>query len=167
MARLGVGRLVLVDFDVVEPSNLNRQQYFIHQLGQAKTAAMTENLVRITPYVHVRTHNARITRENAAELFDGVDVLVEAFDTADCKEMLLETFHAARPEVPIVLASGLAGVGPGGELIVRRMGKNIYVVGDGVSEAGPCLGLMSPRVGIAAHLQANVVLRLLLGMEGT
>jgi len=163
LARLGVGRLVLVDFDVVEPSNLNRQQYFIQQLGMAKTTAMTENLVRITPYVHVKTHNVRITRDNVAKLFADVDVLVEAFDTAEGKEMLLDAFHAARPQVPVVLASGLAGTGPGGELQVRRLGRNVYVVGDNVSEAGPGRGLMAPRVGIVAHLQANVVLRLLLG----
>lgn len=166
LARLGIGRLVIADFDVVEPSNLNRQQYFIGQIGLPKTEALTENIVRITPYVRVKAHNLCLTAENVADVFADADVLVEAFDSAECKEMLLDVFHAARPDKPIVLASGLAGTGPGGELKVCRLGENVYVVGDGVSEAGPGVGLMAPRVGIAAHLQANVVLRLLLGEDG-
>ena len=161
LARIGVGRLVLADFDVVEPSNLNRQQYFIDQLGLPKSGALEANLKRINPYVQYDAHCVRITPENIFELFADVDVMVEAFDRADQKAMLLQSFKGR----PIVAASGLAGYGPGNTIGVRRMGNNIYVVGDLETGAAPGCGLMAPRVGIAAHIQANLVLRLLLGEE--
>lgn len=159
LARIGVGKLVLVDFDVVEPSNLNRQQYFIDQIGMAKAAALAANLQRINPYVACDARCERVTPGNIHELFGGVDVLVEAFDRADQKAMLLQSFQGA----PIVAASGLAGHGPGETIGVRKMGSRIHIVGDLATGAAPGCGLMAPRVGIAAHMQANVVLRLLLG----
>jgi sulfur carrier protein ThiS adenylyltransferase len=161
LARIGIGKLILADFDVVEPSNLNRQQYFIDQLGSTKAAALEENLKRINPYVSYEAHCVRVTPENLPELFGGVDVMVEAFDRADQKAMLLQSFKGA----PIVAASGMAGYGSGEAIGVRKMGQNIYVVGDLTTGAAPGCGLMAPRVGIAAHMQANVVLRLLLGEE--
>jgi sulfur carrier protein ThiS adenylyltransferase len=161
LARIGVGRLILADFDVVEPSNLNRQQYFIDQLGMTKADALAANLTRINPYVQYESHCVRVTPENIAELFREVDVMVEAFDRADQKAMLLQSFKGA----PIVAASGLAGYGPGDTIGVRRMGDSVYIVGDLATGAAPGCGLMAPRVGIAAHMQANLVLRLLLGEE--
>ena len=161
LARLGVGRLILADFDVVEPSNLNRQQYFIDQLGQTKAEALETNLRRINPYVQYEARCVRITSENINELFGEVDVMVEAFDRADQKAMLLQSFKGA----PIVAASGLAGHGSGETIGIRRMGKDVYVVGDLETGAAPGCGLMAPRVGIAAHMQANLVLRILLGEE--
>jgi sulfur carrier protein ThiS adenylyltransferase len=161
LARIGVGRLILVDFDVVEPSNLNRQQYFIDQLGMTKSAALEANLIRINPYVQYEAHCVRLTPENLSEYFSEVDVLVEAFDRADQKAMLLQSFE----DKPIVAASGLAGYGSGETIGVRKMGDRIHIVGDLETGAAPGCGLMAPRVGIAAHMQANVVLRLLLGEE--
>jgi len=166
LARVGVGRLVVADFDVVEPSNLNRQQYFVDQLGLPKCEALAANLKRVNPYVKLQAHNARVTPDNAGVLFGEVDVLVEAFDRADQKAMLMESFAAARPDKPVVMASGLAGHGPGGTIGIRRLGKRVYVIGDLESEARPGRGLMAPRVGVAAHMQANTVLRLLLGEDG-
>jgi sulfur carrier protein ThiS adenylyltransferase len=163
LARVGVGRLVLADFDVVEPSNLNRQQYFVDQLGMPKTEALSANLRRITPYVGVELHAVRLDARNVPSAFAGVDVLVEAFDRADQKEMLLESFSAARPGIPIVGASGVAGHGDSASIGVRRLGGCVYVVGDLASAAEPGRGLMAPRVGVAAHVQANLVVRLLLG----
>jgi sulfur carrier protein ThiS adenylyltransferase len=161
LARIGIGRLILADFDVVEPSNLNRQQYFIDQLGMTKAEALEINLKRINPYVQYETHCARVTPENIPDLFGEVDVMVEAFDRADQKAMLLQSFK----EKPIVAASGLAGYGPSDTIGVRKMGGNIYIVGDLETGAVPGCGLMAPRVGIAAHMQANLVLRILLGEE--
>ena len=159
LARIGLGKLILADFDVVEPSNLNRQQYFIDQLGMTKAEALEANLKRINPYVQYEAHCVRVTPENIPDLFGEVDVMVEAFDRADQKAMLLQSFK----EKPIVAASGLAGYGPGDTIGVRKMGENIYIVGDLETGAAPGCGLMAPRVGIAAHMQANIVLRLLLG----
>lgn len=165
LARMGVGRLVLADFDVVEPSNLNRQQYFLEQVGRPKTEALAENLARINPFVGVSLHNLEITPQNAPSLFAGVHVVVEAFDRAEAKAMLIDTVLREMPGVPVVAASGLAGFGPADGIVTRRVADNLYVVGDEVSEARPGEGLMAPRVGVAAHHQANAVVRLLLGVN--
>lgn len=161
LARVGVGHLVLVDFDVVEPSNLNRQQYFIDQLGMTKADALKANLKRVNPYVEYETHDVRVSPNNIQELFGHVDVMVEAFDRPDQKAMVLQHLKG----VPIVAASGMAGYGPGESIGVRKMGSDIYIVGDLETAAAPGCGLMAPRVGICAHMQANVVLRILLDVE--
>ncbi|MGE4580432.1 MAG: sulfur carrier protein ThiS adenylyltransferase ThiF [Desulfuromonadales bacterium] len=163
LARSGIGCLILADFDVVEPSNLNRQQFFIDQIGQPKVEALRDNLRRINPGVDLRLFNGRLTPSNIAEVFAGVDVLVEAFDAPDQKAMLVQTFLQSNSAAPIVAASGVAGAGPSNTIITRRAASRLYLVGDGDSEARPGQGLMAPRVGIAAHHQANAVLRLLLG----
>lgn len=165
LARTGVGRLVVADFDVVEPSNLNRQQYFIDQIGQPKTEALTANLARINPYVAVESHTVRLTKSNVPEIYRDVQVLVEAFDAADQKAMLVESFAMGRPDTPIVLATGLAGHMPSNTIKTRTVGRCLVVVGDLVTAAAPGTGLMAPRVGVAAHHQANAVLRILLGED--
>ena len=163
LARLGVEKLILADFDIVEPSNLNRQQYFIDQIGMPKTEAMLENLKKINPYVEYITHTVKLGPANIPDIFRNADVLVEAFDRADQKAMLLQSFGSAFPGKPIVAASGLAGYGSSQTMGVSKIGSNIYVIGDLESAAKPGQGLMSPRVGIAAHMQANTVLRILMG----
>ena len=165
LARTGVGRLVIADHDVVEPSNLNRQQYFVDQIGMAKVDALSANLARINPYVDIVAHAARIEPANVARFFSGVDVMVEAFDTPGAKAMLAETFRTLCRGVPLVTASGLAGFGPAGAIGVRRAASDLYVVGDERTAAARGSGLMAPRVGVAAHHQASVVLRLLLGLD--
>lgn len=160
LARVGVGKLIVVDFDVVEPSNLNRQQYFVDQLGMLKTEALTANLQRINPYVQVEAHAVKLTPDNIFPLFENVDVVIEAFDRADQKAMLLQSFMARKPDVPFIGASGLAGYGPEETIGVKKMGRNIYIVGDLSTGARPGCGLMAPRVGIAASMQANLALRL-------
>jgi len=161
LSRIGIGRLVLADFDVIEPSNLNRQQYFIDQIGRPKAEALKENLVRINPYVEVEAHTVKLTAENLLSLVGGVDVMIEAFDRADQKAMLLETFSLARPDTPLIAASGVAGYGSEVTLGIRKMGANTYIIGDLETGAKPGCGLMAPRVGIAAHMQANLALRLI------
>ena len=165
LARTGVGRLILADFDVVEPSNLNRQQYFIDQLGLAKVDALKENLKRINPYVQVATFYGRLDADNIPQVFAGVDVMVEAFDAADQKALLVESFRQSVPKTPLVAASGMAGHETANTIETRKVSTNFYLVGDGITGAEPGRGLMAPRVGVAAHHQANAVLRLLLNEE--
>ncbi|MFZ2948874.1 MAG: sulfur carrier protein ThiS adenylyltransferase ThiF [Desulfuromonadaceae bacterium] len=165
LARVGVGRLVIADFDVVEPSNLNRQQYFIDQIGHHKVGALASNLRRINPYVSVEAHCVRLDPENIPEVFSGCPIIVEAFDRADMKAMLVNRVLESMPRSTVVAASGLAGYGPNNSIETRRVSPRLYLIGDAVSEAAPGNGLMAPRVGIAAHHQANQVIRILLGEE--
>ncbi len=164
LARVGVGRLLLADYDVVEPSNLNRQQYFIDQVGMAKTEALAANLARINPYVAVETFCQELDADAIVAVFSGVDVLAECFDSAAMKAVALRAVRTRMPGVAYVTASGMAGYGPNDTLRTRRLADRIYVVGDETSAARPGEGLMAPRVGIVAHLQANQILRLLLGV---
>ncbi len=165
LARVGVGTLILVDFDVVEPSNLNRQQYFVHQIGMPKVEALRENLSKMNPYVTVRTHNEKLDRNNVESIFKDAEVIVEAFDRADQKAMLINAISEKMPEKYIVAASGVAGYGENNEIKTVRFSSKIFIVGDQKTAAQPRVGLMAPRVGIAAHHQANTVLRILLGEE--
>ncbi len=165
LARAGVGRLVIADFDRIEPSNLNRQQYFVDQVGRVKVAALKENLLRVNPFSVYEVHNVRITRRNAAEIFRSVDVLVEAFDRAEAKEMLIEACLRRFPGRPIVAASGLAGYGKNRKLRARRLG-NLYICGDEESQCPAGVSPMAPRVGIVANMQANLVVELLVKMGG-
>jgi sulfur carrier protein ThiS adenylyltransferase len=165
LARIGVGRLIIADFDVVEPSNLNRQQYFIDQIGLHKVTALTENLCRINPYVVVEPHIVMLDPANIPTVFDNCTFVVEAFDRADMKAMLVNTVLELMPTVTIFAASGLAGYGSNNSIQTSRISSRLYLTGDGESEARPGNGLMAPRVGIAANHQANQVIRCILGEE--
>lgn len=165
LARVGVGRLVIADFDMVEPSNLNRQQYFVDQIGMSKVEALTANLARINPYVIVEPHVTLLDHDNAPAIFSGCSIVVEAFDRAEMKAMLVETILSVMSGATVVAASGMAGYASGNSIVSRRISDRLYLVGDGASAAEPGNGLMAPRVGIAACHQANQVLRLLLGED--
>ncbi len=165
LARIGVGTLILVDFDVVEPSNLNRQQYFIHQIGMPKVEALQENISKINPYVKVRPYHEKLDRNNVERIFKEAAVVIEAFDRAEEKAMLINVISEKMPEKYIVAASGVAGYGDNNEIRTVRFSSKIFIVGDQKTAAQPGVGLMAPRVGIVAHHQANTVLRILLGEE--
>jgi sulfur carrier protein ThiS adenylyltransferase len=165
LARIGVGKLILVDFDRVEPSNLNRQQYFVHQIGMAKVEALQKNIATINPYVKVQTYQEKLDRNNVERIFKEAEVVVEAFDRAEEKAMLINTVSEKMPDKYIVAASGVAGYGENNEIKTVRFSSKIFIVGDQKTAAQPGIGLMAPRVGIAAHHQANTVLRILLGEE--
>jgi sulfur carrier protein ThiS adenylyltransferase len=165
LARVGVGSLILVDFDLVEPSNLNRQQYFVHQIGMSKVEALQKNIALVNPYVKARTHREKIDRNNVERIFKEAEVVVEAFDRAEEKAMLINTVSEKMPDKYIVAASGVAGYGENNEIKTVRFSSKIFIVGDQETAAQPGVGLMAPRVGIAAHHQANTVLRILLGEE--
>lgn len=165
LVRIGVGTLILVDFDVVEPSNLNRQQYFIHQIGMPKVEALQENISKINPYVKVRPYHEKLDRNNVERIFKEAAVVIEAFDRAEEKAMLINVISEKMPEKYIVAASGVAGYGDNNEIRTVRFSSKIFIVGDQKTAAQPGVGLMAPRVGIVAHHQANTVLRILLGEE--
>jgi len=163
LVRAGIRRFVAADFDVVSASNLNRQFFFADQVGRKKTEALAENLRRIAPDLELDFRDLRLTEENTQDLFADCDVVVEAFDKADAKTMLIAAL--ADSGIPVVAASGLAGFGKSNDIRVRKAGKALYLVGDLVSGISPELAPASPRVGIAAAMEANTVVAILLGME--
>ncbi len=162
LTRMGLGTLILVDYDVVEPSNLNRQQFPIDQIGTPKTEAIKIILEKINPYVQVKVIRKHLNMDNVPELFKSVDILVECFDRAEEKKMLLETAAEFLPNTFFIGASGLAGYGDSNSIKTWRLSDRIFVVGDLEKAAESGQGLMAPRVGIAAHHQANLVIGLLI-----
>ena len=163
LVRAGLKRLVIADFDVVSESNLNRQFFFRDQLGLKKIDALSENLRRIEPDLDPVLHDVRLTADNADLVFAGCQIIVEALDSADAKSMLLGALLPMGK--PIVSASGLAGWGRSRTIGQRRIGKNLILIGDTTSDIRNGLAPVSPRVGIAAAMEANTVIALLLGEE--
>ena len=163
LTRAGVGYLRLIDFDRLEDTNLNRQWYFMEQLGRYKAEALADNLRRITPYAELDVHTVRITEDNLASLLADVDVIVEAFDNATCKAMLVNGVREQFPRCHLVAASGMAGFASANAMRVRRLSENFYLCGDGRSAADAGDGLYGARVNICSAQEALVVLQLLAG----
>ena len=161
LTRIGIGKLVIADFDVVSESNLNRQFYFHDQIGHKKVQVLKENLLRINSKIDVEIHDIKLNKNNILKVFSGVDVMVEAFDKADMKEMIIEIFQSEKPQIPLVVGNGMAGWGNSNTLNVQQFG-NLYVCGDNHSEIDDELPPIAPRVGICAFMQANVVATILL-----
>lgn len=165
LARIGVGHLHLIDFDVVDITNLNRQQYFTRHIGLYKTNALKSLLLDINPYLDIRTDCVKVTEENLADLFRENDIVCEAFDNPEAKAMLVNGILEHFPEKKLVSASGMAGYGSSNTICTRRITKNFYLCGDLVTEPSPGNGLMAPRVAICAAHEANMITRLILGEE--
>lgn len=164
LTRMGVGTLLLVDFDVVEPSNLNRQHYNLSHLAKLKTDALKSQLHEINPFIEIHTRTIQVTEESAVEVFAGYEIVVEAFDNPESKAALTRALLSAT-NTKLVAASGLAGLESANNIITRRIFSRLYIAGDLESAAGEGMGLMSPRVSVCAGHQANMVVRLLLGLE--
>jgi sulfur carrier protein ThiS adenylyltransferase len=162
LARVGVGKLVIVDFDGIEPSNLNRQYFFRDQVGQNKALALKDNIGRIDHEIIVEAHDITLTPGNIPEIFGECDVIVEAFDRAEMKQMIIETVISCFPGMPLVCGVGLAGWGRNDILGLHRHG-NIYIFGDRANEVSEEFPPLAPRVGVVANMQANQVLEILLG----
>jgi sulfur carrier protein ThiS adenylyltransferase len=165
LARSGVGTLVISDFDVIEEPNLNRQFYFFDQIGMEKTKALRENLFKINPDIEVIVHHTVLNSENIPVIFAGCDVIVEAFDRSDMKEMLIGTVQTKMAGVTLVVGSGMAGWGKNESIRCRKIDEYLYVCGDESTEASDELPPLAPRVGIVSHMQANVVLEILMKKE--
>ena len=147
------------------PDSETDPKYFTHQIGMPKVEALRDNLAGVNPCVSIRTHHEKVDPGNVERLFREADVVVEAFDRADQKAMLINAVSEKMPGKYIVAASGVAGYGDNNEIKTVRFSSRLFIVGDQKTAAKPGVGLMAPRVGIAAHHQANLVLRILLGEE--
>ena len=161
LARAGVGRLILIDFDRVDITNLHRQQYKASQIGMYKTDALADNLREIAPYIELEMHTERITEENVVTLLKDADIICEAFDDAECKAMLTNTVLSELPDKYLVAASGMAGMGTTNSIKTRRITSRFYLCGDEASEVSDGIGLVAPRVALCAAHQAHTVLRIL------
>lgn len=163
LVRSGVGELTLIDFDVVDESNLNRQRFFRDQLGEPKPTALAESLRRINPDVVLNLRCERATPENLLDLLGEPDVVIEAADRADVKAMVANVVLQQRPDTPLVSASGLAGFGSANEITCERVGENFYLAGDLQSDVRDSLPLLASRVMVAAAHEAHAAVRILLG----
>lgn len=163
LARAGVGHLHLIDFDRVDLTNLNRQQYAVGQLGQYKTDALRETLSLISPYCDVTCDTIQVTEENLPDLLKAEDYICEAFDRAEAKAMLVSGVLEHFPEKYLVAASGLAGLGSANTIQTRRVSQRFYLCGDGTSDSSVGLGLVASRVLVCAAHEANMILRLIAG----
>ena len=163
LARAGIGKLILIDFDRVDITNLHRQQYKANQIGMVKTDALSDNLKEIAPYIDIESHIVRITDNNAVELLKGADIICEAFDDAECKAMLTNLVLETMPDKYLVAASGMAGMGSANTIQTRRVSKRFYLCGDERSDVQSEGSLVASRVMLCAAHQAHTVLRILAG----
>ena len=160
LARAGIGKLILIDFDRVDITNLHRQQYKADQIGMYKTVVLAENLKKIAPYVSLEIHTERIAEDNAVTLLRDADIICEAFDDAECKAMLTNTVLSELPDKYLVAASGMAGMGVTNSIKTRRITSRFYLCGDETSDVSDDIGLVAPRVALCAAHQAHTVLRI-------
>ena len=164
LARSGIGSLKLVDFDTVETSNLNRQQYRISHIGMKKTEALKNIIKEINPFVETEVLDIKIDRKNIYSTVGDIEIVVEAFDRAETKAMILEELLTDKNKI-VISASGMAGLGSANEIVTKKIKDNFYLIGDNYSDYEEYSGIMPTRVMICAAHQANVVLRLILGEE--
>ncbi|MBR8465901.1 sulfur carrier protein ThiS adenylyltransferase ThiF [Campylobacter sp. faydin G-140] len=165
LARVGVSRLVLADFDIVEPSNLNRQQYFVKHIGMKKTEALKSLITDVNPFVEVVTHDIFLDSSNVAEVFAPCSIVCEAFDNIIGKAMMVNEAGASLSDKKIISASGMAGYFSSNLIKSIKFAKNVYLCGDLTNAAKLKQGLMAPRVALCANHQANLAIRLLMGLE--
>ena len=163
LARAGIGKLLLIDFDRVDITNLHRQQYKANQIGFCKTDALAENLSKIAPYAEIQTVTEKITEENLVALLKDADIVCEAFDNAESKAMLVNGVLEQLPDCYLVAASGMAGMDTPNTIRTRKIMKRFYLCGDETNDVADTIGLVAPRVMLCAAHQAHTVLRILAG----
>ena len=163
LARAGIGKLLLIDFDRVDITNLHRQQYKANQIGLYKADALAENLSEIAPHTEAKAVKAKITEENFTDLLKDANIVCEAFDNAESKAMLVNGVLEQMPHCYLVAASGMAGMDTPNTIQTRKVMKRFYLCGDETNDVADTIGLVAPRVMLCAAHQAHTVLRILAG----
>lgn len=163
LTRAGIGKLILIDFDKVDITNLHRQQYKASQIGMKKTDALWENLREISPYTDLVTHTLKLDESNMYSILGSADIICEAFDKAEMKAMLVNYVLENFPDKYILSGSGMAGFGSSNSITTKKVTKRLYICGDGVSDVNDGIGLVSSRVMTCAAHEAHMVLRILSG----
>ncbi len=161
LARIGIGKIVIADYDIVSKSILNRQYYFLDQIGEKKVFALKENISRINPDVEIYTYDLKLNSDKIIKIFKDCDVIVEAVDLAETKQMVIETILSQMPDKYIVSGLGIAGYGKNIEIKTRRIDK-LYICGDEKTEISEINPPLAPKVGIVANMQANQVIEIVL-----
>ena len=162
LTRMGVGHIHIIDFDIVDITNLNRQQYFLEHIGMYKTEALKQQLLKINPYIDIEIDCTKITEQNIKPLLYKNDIICEALDNPETKAMLVNNVLEHFPEKKLIAASGLDGYSSINDIQTRRISKNFYLCGDGMYQEN---GLMAARAALCACHEANMIARLLLGEE--
>ncbi|MBK1811477.1 sulfur carrier protein ThiS adenylyltransferase ThiF [Clostridium sp. YIM B02505] len=165
LARMGIGSLLLIDYDIVEPSNLNRQYYFVRHIGMKKTEAMKDIIRDCNPFVEVEVIDMKLDENNIKDVFKDVDIIIEAFDDPTAKATIVRTVLSSMKDKKIIAASGVSGFYSSNTVVTRKLKDNLYMVGDLETEAGIGCGLMASRVAVAANHEANAAVRIILGEE--
>ena len=163
LTRAGIGKLILIDFDKVDITNLHRQQYKASQIGMNKTDALWENLREISPYTDLVTHTLKLDESNMYSILGSADIICEAFDKAEMKAMLVNYVLENFSDKYILSGSGMAGFGSSNSITTKKVTKRFYICGDGVSDVNDGIGLVSSRVMTCAAHEAHMVLRILSG----
>ena len=161
LARAGIGKLILIDFDKVDITNLHRQQYKANQIGMCKTEALQNNLKEINPYLETKIHTICLNESNAKDVLADADIICEAFDNAEAKANIVNFVLSEMPDKYIVAASGMAGLDSANLIKTRKVSKRFYLCGDEVSDIKDGIGLVSTRVMLCAAHQAHTVLRII------
>lgn len=166
LVRAGAGCITVIDFDRVEASNLNRQQYFMDQIGMPKVIALKENLLRINPELKINAIEQRLTADNCREIIPGKsDLIFECFDNAVAKAMLTNFALTEKPDIPVIAVSGVAGLGPCEDITINKGPGQLYIIGDGMSEINAETGTISSRVTQVSAIQAHIGIRLMLNLS--
>ncbi len=161
LARTGIGKLILVDFDVIKKSNLNRQYYYIDQLEQKKSFTLADNIYFVNDEVEVKAYDLKLGPKEIVEVYKDCDLIIEAFDFAKMKQMIIETVLSKMPDTPLICGIGIAGFGNNNTLRMEQHG-NLYICGDFETEISEDIPPMAPRVGIVANMQANQAVEILI-----
>ncbi len=164
LARAGIGKMILVDFDIVEKKNLTRQYYFLDQIGKLKVDALRENLEKINPEIIIETYNLKLEKNSMEKPFIDVDVVIEALDRAEIKAAFIEESLSKLPDKHVVAASGVAGYGNSDRIVTKRLG-NLYMCYDEHALSSDDDVLMAPRVALMANWEANLALEIILGED--
>lgn len=153
LAQARVGSLLLVDYDRVEESNLNRQFYRRQQVGQLKTVSLADNLRQILPSMRIQTIDQKLDQDNLGAIFRDCPILVEGFDDKGMKKALVETY--AGTDKILICASGIAGTEL--ESVHRRTIGNCHIVGDLTSDQAEHV-LYPPKIALITALMADIVI---------
>jgi len=159
LVRTGFSNLEIIDQDVIDPSNLNRQQFYHNEVGQDKVAVLKQRLLAINPEIRVAAHKLQWNEETGDQYFKDADFIIEAFDVADWKYRFVDYYQPWGR--PVVSGVGMAGLTEKQPMTVKKM-RNIWFVGDRATCSHRGHPPMAPRVTQCAAMMAEIVLDLTL-----